>query len=331
MPRKLTVAAAQVGAIQPDEPRSTAVARMVELIEAGYRKGVELIVFPEITFTTFFPRIYYENMASAEVDAWFETELPSAETAPVFAALKKYGMAAELGFGEIAYEPDETGVTRKRRFNSAVVVNPDGEVLLKYRKIHLPGYKEKQPERAAQQLEKRYFEIGNLGYPVVRAPVGSLDGVNLGILICNDRRWPEAWRSLGLQQVDLVMVGYNTPSLNMDLVGFQAPHMRVAQSHLSAQAGCYQNCCFAVSVAKAGTEENVEMFGQSIIVNPHGEIIAQTSTWEDELIVADCDFDLCDFNRKTIFNFEAHRRPETYGRIVDQVGSVPPAVWKPSK
>lgn len=331
MPRKLTVAAAQLGATQRDQSRAEVVLRMVQLVEAAHRRGAELVVFPELAFMTFFPKIYYEDMSSQEVDAWFETFVPSTETEPLFAALKRCGMAAHIGFGELAFEEDESGSFRKRRFNSAALFSPEGEIMLKYRKIHLPGFKEFQPGRSAQQLEKRFFEVGNLGFPVINAPIGKSNRVNCGILICNDRRWPEAWRCLGLQQVDLVMIGYNTTSTNMDSAGFQAPHMRVAQSHLSVQAGCYQNSCYAVSVAKAGIENGVEMFGESIIVNPQGEIIAKTSTWADEVITAECDFDLCALNRATMFNFQAHRRPEAYQRIVQQVGSVEPPVWKGSE
>ena len=215
------------------------------------------------------------------------------------------------------------------RFNTAVYVHPSGEVVLKYRKVHLPGHAEFDPQRKVQHLEKRYFEVGDLGFPVVRAPVGEAE-VNIGMLICNDRRWPEAWRVLGLQQVELVMLGYNTPSLNMENRGFEAHHLRVFHSHLCIQAGCYQNACFAAGVAKAGDEDGHELFGHSIIVNPLGEIMAQATSWGDELIIADCDLAMCELGRNTIFNFARHRRPEAYGRITAQTGSVPPAGWKPA-
>jgi predicted amidohydrolase len=166
---------------------------------------------------------------------------------------------------------------------------------------------------------------------VIRAPIGTLPGVNLGIMICNDRRWPEAWRVLGLQGVELVMLGYNTPSLNQSAAGFEAHHLRVFHSHLSVQAGAYQNATFAVAVAKAGTEDGCELFGHSIIVNPQGEIMAQATSWDDELITADCDLDMCVLGRTTIFAFDKHRRPEAYERITAQVGAVDPPVWsKPS-
>ncbi len=323
--RSITVAAAQLGPIQLAEPRAVAVERMVRLIEWAHRRGAELVVFPELALTTFFPRHYREDIADA--DHWFESAMPSNETAPLFDAARRFNMGFHLGYAELANEPDETGTVRRRRFNTAILVSPAGEVLLKYRKVHLPGHAEFDPKRAVQHLEKRYFEIGNLGFPVIRAPMGGLDGLNMGMLICNDRRWPEAWRVLGLQRVELVMLGYNTPSLNQAASGFEAPHLRVFHSHLSIQAGCYQNACFAVATAKAGVEDGCELFGHSIIVNPQGEIVAQATSWDDEVICADLDLGMCELGRKTIFAFDKHRRPEAYGRITSQVGAVDPPVW----
>jgi N-carbamoyl-D-amino-acid hydrolase len=298
---------------------------MIRLMEQAHRRGVQLVVFPELAFTTFFPRHYYENLA--EADHWFESAMPSNATAPLFDAARKFGIGFHLGYAEISQEADETGAIRRRRFNTAILVSPSGDILLKYRKVHLPGHTEFNPQRRVQHLEKRYFEVGNLGFPVIQAPMGDLSGVNLGMMICNDRRWPEAWRVLGLQKVEMVLLGYNTPSINQDAVGFEAHHLRVVHSHLSIQAGAYQNATFAVASAKAGTEDGCELFGHSIIVNPQGEIVAQATSWDDELITADCNLDQCTLGRTTIFAFDRHRRPETYGRITEQVGAVDPPVW----
>jgi predicted amidohydrolase len=321
MPRRLTLAAAQLGPIQRAEGREVAVARMLRLLEIAHRRGAEVVVFPELALTTFFPRWYEADIAAA--DRWFEAALPSAETAPLFAAARRFGIAFHLGYAERTAEG--------RRFNTAVFVHPSGAVVLKYRKVHLPGHAEFDPQRRVQHLEKRYFEVGDLGFPVVRAAVGAAGPVNVGLLICNDRRWPEAWRVLGLQQVELVMLGYNTPSLNMENRGFEAHHLRVFHSHLSVQAGCYQNACFAVATAKAGVEDGHELFGHSIIVNPQGEILAQATSWGDELIVADADLAMCELGRRTIFDFARHRRPEAYGRITAQAGSEAPAEWVPGR
>jgi predicted amidohydrolase len=246
--------------------------------------------------------------------------MPSNETAPLFEAARRYGIAFHLGYAERTPEG--------RHFNTAILVNPAGHIMLKYRKVHLPGHAEFDPARKVQHLEKRYFEVGDLGFPVVRAPLGEQQ-VNAGLMICNDRRWPEAWRVMGLQSVELVMLGYNTPSLNQDARGFEAHHLRVLHSHLSIQAGAYQNATFAVATAKAGVEDGCELFGNSIIVNPQGEIMAEATSWSDELITADCDLDACTLGRTTIFAFDRHRRPEAYGRIVEQVGAVPPPDWMP--
>ena len=317
--RRLVLAAAQLGPIQKAEGRDVAVGRMVRLMETAHKRGAEVVVFPELALTTFFPRWYEEDRAAA--DHWFEAAMPSNETAPLFEAARKYGIAFHLGYAEKTPEG--------RHFNTAIFVHPSGEIVLKYRKVHLPGHAEYDPIRKVQHLEKRYFEVGNLGFPVVRAPVGGAGPVNVGMLICNDRRWPEAWRVLGLQGVELVMIGYNTPSLNMDNRGFEAHHLRVLHSHLSLQAGCYQNATFGVATAKAGTEDGHELFGHSIIVNPQGEIMAQATSWDDELIVADCDLDMCRLGRSTIFNFAAHRRVEAYGRITAQTGAEAPTEWHP--
>ena len=146
-------------------------------------------LLPELALTTFFPRHYHDDIA--EADRWFETTLPSNETAPLFAAATRDGIGFHLGYAEIAQEADDTGIVRKRRFNSSILVSPQGELLLKYRKVHLPGHAEYDPRRAVQHLEKRYFEVGDLGFPVIRAPMGDLGGINMGMMICNDRRWPE--------------------------------------------------------------------------------------------------------------------------------------------
>ncbi len=321
----ITVAAAQLGPIQKAKSRAVAVGRMLRLMERAHQRGVELVVFPELALTTFFPRHYYERIEDA--DQWFEAAMPSNETAPLFAAAQRYGIGFHLGYAELVPEADASGWMRHRRFNTAILVSPDGDILLKYRKVHLPGHAEYDPHRKTQHLEKRYFEVGNLGFPVIRAPMGRMDGINMGLMICNDRRWPEAWRVLGLQSVELVLLGYNTPSTNQEAGGFEAHHLRVFHSHLSIQAGCYQNACFAVATAKAGTENGCELFGHSIIVNPQGEVVAQAGSWDDELITADCDLEMCTLGRTTIFAFAKHRRPETYGRITGQVGAVEPSVW----
>lgn len=314
MSRVITVGAAQLGAIQRADSRTKVIARMIELLKQAKSNGCDLVAFPELGLTTFFPRWYMEDQA--EVDTFFEREMPSNETAPLFNAARDYGIAFTLGFAELTEEEGRT-----RRFNTQILVGKDGRIVGKYRKIHLPGHAEHEPWRAFQHLEKRYFEVGNLSWNVNRAGEGLKSGL-FGQMICNDRRWPESYRVMGLQGVEMVLLGYNTPVHNPP-----APeHDRLGDfhNHLVMQSGAYQNATWVVGVAKCGLEEGCEMIGGSCIIAPTGEIVAQAVTREDELIVARCDLDLGRSYRNSTFNFERHRQPEHYRMIVERKGAILP-------
>ena len=310
MSRIITVGAAQLGPIQRSEGRPAVVERMLALMHKAHDKGCDLIVFPELALTTFFPRWYMENQD--EVDTWFESAMPSNETQPLFTAAVELGLGFHLGYAELIEEDGEI-----HRYNTAIVVDKTGSIVGKYRKVHLPGHSEYEPERTHQHLEKRYFEVGNLGFPVWRA----MGGV-LGMAICNDRRWPETYRVMGLQGVEMVLLGYNTPMVNS--LSDESPHLRMFHNHVTMQSGAYQNSTWVVGVAKAGNEDGNDLMGGSVIIAPSGEIVAQCHTLGDELVVADCDLDDCVFGRETIFNFAAHRRIEHYGLITERTGAVPP-------
>ena len=302
MTRSLPLAVAQLGPIARDEPRASAVKRMIALLRKADDAGSKLIVFPELALTTFFPRWYFEDQA--DVDAFFETDMPNADTEPLFDAAARAGIAFYLGYAELFSHNDTT-----RRFNTSILVDQAGEIVGKYRKIHLPGHRELEPDFPFQHLEKRYFETGDLGFPVFNTL-----NTTLGMCICNDRRWPETYRMLGLQGVEIVMLGYNTP------VHYpRAPeldHLQDFHNHLSLQAGAYQNGTWVAAAAKAGREENCDLIGGSCIVAPSGEIVARCETLADELITWDCDLDLCQNIQNNIFNFALHREPENYGLIV---------------
>jgi predicted amidohydrolase len=144
----------------------------------------------------------------------------------------------------------------------------------------------------------------------------------IGMAICNDRRWPETYRVMGLQGVEMVLLGYNTPTVNSQ--SDESPHLRMFHNQMSMQAGAYQNATWVIGVAKAGCEDDNDLMGGSVIIAPTGEIVSQCRTLEDELITADCDLDACNFAKATIFNFAAHRRVEHYGLITERTGAEPP-------
>ena len=233
MSRTLKVAAAQLGPVHLSTPRSEVVTRMITLLQHASTLGAQLVLFPETAFTTFFPR--HLITSQVELDTYFEHDdslLTSPNTKPLFDEAKKLGIDISIGFAE----RDKDG----KGYNTSVYYSAKkGEIIAKYRKVHLPGTKEpfENPD-AVNQLEKRYFEPGNLGFKAFRtpdlipgaakkasgitAPPGKGDPI-MGMMICNDRRWAEGWRCYGLQGVEVVLCGYNTAGFAPDLWGTRKP------------------------------------------------------------------------------------------------------------
>ena len=307
MSRVIRVGAAQLGPIQLADNRTVVVDRMLALMDQAHEEGCDLVVYPELALTTFFPR--WDMTDPEEIDSFYEREMPGPQTKRLFDRAREYEMGFSFGYAELI---EEGGTTH--RYNTSIIVDPEGTVVAKYRKVHLPGHAEQDDGRTHQHLEKRYFEVGDLGFPVWR----TMGGI-LGMCICNDRRWPETYRVMGLQGVEMVLLGYNTPTANSQLPE-ERLETRMFHNHLSMQAGAYQNSTWVVGVAKAGVEDGHPLMAGTVIVAPNGEIVARAETEGDELIVADCDLDATTFGKETMFNFAAHRRIEHYGLIATRTG-----------
>ena len=305
MTRMLTIGAAQMGPIQKEHSRQDVVERLLQLLRQAHSSGCQLVVFPELALTTFFPRWFVDNIS--EADHWYETEMPSPVTQPLFNEARRLGIGFSLGYAELT--PDG------HRFNTQILVERDGRVVAKYRKVHIPGHEHHEPDRPFQHAERYYFEPSNEGFGVWKA-----FGARVGMMICNDRRWPESYRVMGLQGVELILCGYNTP-----IHYVPDPSQDILQgfhNSLVMQSGAYQNGTWVVGVAKGGVEEGVDSLGQSVIVAPSGQIVAQAFTTGDELLVAHCDLDWCKRYKETLFDFDRYRRPEVYTRITSQRGVV---------
>lgn len=305
MARLVNVATGQLGPIARSETKTQVVARLAALMREARAMGCDLIVYPELALTTFFPRWYMAEQA--EIDSFFEREMPGPETRPLFELARELGVGFYLGYAELAIEQGAT-----HRYNTSILVDKRGNIVSKYRKVHLPGHAEHEPWRRFQHLEKRYFEPGG-GFGVVNA----FDGV-LGMAICNDRRWPETYRVMGLQGVEMVLIGYNTPVHNPPAP--EHDDLSLFHNQLVMQAGAYQNSTWVVGVAKAGIEEGVDQIGGTCIVAPSGEIVAACTTKGDEIALARCDLDLCNSYKRTTFNFDVHRQPYAYELIVERKG-----------
>ena len=305
MTREVHVGAAQLGPIARDESRVAVVERLIALLREGASRGCDLVVFPELALTTFFPRWWTDDPAGH--DRFYEREMPSAETRPLFDEARALGVGFCLGYAELTADG--------RRYNTYVLVGADGEIVGRYRKVHIPGHDEHEPWRPFQHLERRYFEESPDGFGVHDA----FGGV-VGMALCNDRRWPETYRVLGLLGVELVLIGYNTPlhyAPDPDQNPLQSFH-----NNLVMASGAYQNGTWVVGVAKGGVEEGVESLSHSQIIAPSGQVVAQATVSGDLVVSAVCDLDLCRHYKETLFDFARYRRPEHYGLISSTRGVI---------
>lgn len=302
--RPFGLAVAQLGPVAREESRESAVARLLAMMREAASRGARLVVFPELALTTFFPRYWMSE--DEAVERYFEKSMPGPQTQPLFDAARDLGIGFHLGYAELT--PDG------RRFNTAILVDTAGRIVGRYRKIHLPGHSDHKPQAPFQHLEKKYFEVGNEGFNVWETMQA-----RIGMCICNDRRWPETWRVLALQGADLVVLGYNTPSVNIHWP--EPAHLRMFHHLITLQASAYQNATWIAAAAKAGLEDGSQLIGGSVIVAPSGEIVAQAQGEGDEVLFCQADLALGDTFKQHVFNYAAHRRPEHYRLIVDRVGA----------
>jgi predicted amidohydrolase len=287
MPRYIKVAAAQMGPNNEGTPREEIVERMQALLELAGREGVELLAYPEMALTTYFPK-----KIRPDFDQFFETEVPPKALEPLLRRAAEARVALHVGFCEKA---------DGKYFNTALLTDRDGRLCGTFRKIHLPGTK--APDGFAQVYEPYYFAHGDTGYRV-----WDCAGAKVGIAICQDRRYPESYRALALQGAEIILIGYNTPgsALALDL------------NDLCMRAGAYANACWVVGVAKAGIEDGVELIAGSCVINPQGQIVARAATTGDELITARIDVDAMVPVRKR-WNFLGRRQPQHYGTLLQPV------------
>ncbi len=287
MARIVTVAAAQLGPNQENSSREEIVERMSALLDQAKGQGVELVAYPEMALTTYFPKKIRKDF-----DQFFETEVPPKALEPLLRRAKESRIAVHVGFCEKA---------DGKYFNTALLTDQDGRLVGTFRKIHLPGTK--AADGFAQVYEPYYFAHGDTGYKVFDAC-----GAKVGVAICQDRRYPESYRALALQGAEIILIGYNTPisALALDL------------NELCLRSGAYANACFVVGIAKAGVEDGVELIGGSCVINPLGQVLAKAATTGDELVVSRIDLDQMTPVRKR-WNFLGRRQPQHYVTLLQPV------------
>ena len=185
-------------------------------------------------------------------------------------------------------------------YNSAAVIGPDGKVIGKYRKTHIPYINTKE----ITVKEKYYFKPGNLGFPVFDTPFG----LRIGIQICYDRHFPEGQRILGLAGAELVFVPNCTWGFTQDVWEMQFRVM--ARTNLNYVCG----------INKVGMDaddpEGKQYYGTTLIADPKGQVISKAGGQKEEIVYADIDLQMLTEERIR-WPVYRDRRPEFYGPLVE--------------
>ena len=267
------------------EIREAMIDKHLLMIDQAAEKGVRILSLQELFYGPYF--------AAEQDPRWYEfTErVPDGPTIKLMQEVaKKHQMALVVP----VYEEEATGVY----YNTAAVIDADGRYLGKYRKNHIPHC-------LPAFWEKFYFKPGNLGYPVFKTRYATI-----GVYICYDRHFPEGGRLLGLHGAEIVFVPSATTTGHSDNL------WKIEQTSMAIANGY-----FVGTNNRVGREEPWnfgEFYGSSYFCNPYGEILAQGSRDQDELVVADLDLDLINKVRAH-WQFYRDRRPESYGDIAKDV------------
>lgn len=251
------------------------------MIEQAAAQGAQFVCLQELFTGPYF--------CAEQNKKWYDLVEPI-PNGPTVRLMQRLAAKYEMVLVVPLYEEDLPGVY----YNAAAVIDADGKYLGKYRKMHIPhcepGF-----------WEKFYFRPGNLGYPVFETRVGKI-----GLYICYDRHFPEGARCLGLAGAEIVLNPSATVSgLSEYLWTLEQPAHAVANQY------------FVGAINRPGIEapwEIGEFYGQSYFCDPRGQIIAQASRDQDEIVIADLDLDLIREVRNT-WQFFRDRRPETYQPI----------------
>jgi N-carbamoylputrescine amidase len=261
----------------------------IRLVRQAAAQGARIVCLSEL-----FSTMYFCVETKREYFDW-------AEPIPGQTIERMAAVAREAGIVIIApiFERTDEG----RYFNTAAVIGPDGKLIGKYRKSSIP-FMDVSRSSEPRGNEKFYFEQGDLGFPTFATPFG-----RIGILICYDRHFPEAARVLGLRGAEIVFVPTATT--------FMTRYLWDLELRAHAVANIYYVCGVnKVGVDAGGSTRN--HFGNSMIVNPRGEILQQANDSGDDIVLADVDLSVIP-ELRALWGYYRDRRPDQYGPVLDPV------------
>ncbi len=248
--------------------------RGIEAFHRAVEKGAKLLAFAELAFLPFLPQTPATPQSSA-----FAERIPGPTVEKFSELARKYSVVTVLNL----FESDGT-----HTYDSSPVIDGDGTLLGITRMIHIMD--------GMGFHEKGYYCPGDRMTFVYQTRIG-----RVGVAICYDRHFPEYMRTLGLQGAEIVVIPQAGAVGEWPEGIFQA----------EIQVAAFQNGYFAALVNRVGKEEVLHFSGESFVVNPMGQIIAQAPREEDFILVADCDFDRIPESPAKRF-FLPDRRPRVY-------------------
>ena len=241
------------------------VERSLALVEQASEEGAQIIMGGELC-TTDYVRVYGEKDNDIFLDA--ET-IPGPSTAAVGELTRRYGNYVIFPI----FEQGAPGIY----YNSAPIIGPSGDVVGNYRKTQVAG---------VQALEKMYFRAGQ-DFKVLETEFEP--NAKFGVIVCHDRRYPETARINAILGAELLFCPTAAPGYAH---GVHWDNLNVMRA--------VDNGMFAIYSNRVGPEEQNSYFGESMIVNPMGEVIAKLGQEENAVLVADCDLDLVDKARISV-------------------------------
>jgi N-carbamoylputrescine amidase len=246
------------------------------LAQIAVERGAKMICFQELFTTHWFPMdIRPEHLQLAE-------EVPG----PTTEAMQRLAQKTEVGMVLPLFEKDPRGLY----FNTAVVIDADGKILGKYRKVHIP--------QIPLWEEKAYFHPGDLGFPVFATRYA-----RLGVQICWDNFFPEGSRILALKGAQIIF------SPTAAALASQQKWERVICANATA-SGIY-----ILRVNRVGREAKQEFYGKTFCASPEGELVDQPSGTQEGVVITS--IDLAEIERtRRVWTFLQDRRPEIYEELL---------------
>jgi len=258
-------------------------------ITIAAEQGAKVVCLPELSLSPYFA----SGAEATDETQKFAESIPGG---PTTAFARKLAHATGVAVHASLYERHESGLG----YNTAICVAPDGTLLARTRKMHIPcfpGYH-----------EDKYFEPGDSGFPTAE-----IANARFGFPTCWDQWFPELARCYSLAGADIVV--YPTA------IGSE-PHLAAFDTQplweQMIRANGLANATFMVAVNRIGEEPPLRFYGSSFISDPYGRLLVQAPRDEDAVILADLELD----QRRDWLSFGlfATRRPSQYAPLVDQHG-----------